>query len=116
MLELKDVMTLLNAGYTKADIEAMIAPAPIVKEEAPEAPATLTEKPQEAPKAEPVADNTNEVFTALSAEIKALNEEVKNLRGQLQRDALLMDGMKTDTQDDAVKILASIINPPEKTK
>lgn len=116
MLELKDVMALIKAGYTKAEIDTMTAPATVTEEPKAEVPATTPEKPQDEPKAAPVTDTTNEVFSALSAEIKALNEEVKNLRGQLQRDALLMDGTKTDTQEDAVRILASIINPPEKTK
>ena len=114
MLELKDIMTLLNAGYTKADIDAMTSQVSTVNEPAPEIPATATEKPTEEVKPAPMTDNTPDVFNALGAEIKALNDEVKNLRSQLQRDAILMDGTRGEKQDDAVRILASIINPPEK--
>lgn len=114
MIDFKDIMTLLNAGYTKADIDAMTSQAAPVNEPAPEKPVTATEKPAEEAKPAPVTDNTPDVFNALGAELKALNAEVKNLRAQLQRDALLMDGTKGDVQDDSMRILASIINPPEK--
>lgn len=104
-MDFKDFIALVKAGYTKADIDAMIKGAdPIpVAEPTPEPVEVVTAAEIAAP-ADPEPVNNNSELLA----------EVRELKTMLQRQALINDGFKTAKQDDAVSILASVINPPTK--
>ena len=109
-MELDQILKLIDAGFTKADIEAMSAPAKESTE--PTAPAEPTEPVREAApaaKTEPAEPTVNPDFSALL-------EEMKGIRKQLQMQAILHDGFTPASPDDAEKIMASIINPPLKGK
>ena len=101
-MELDQILKLIDAGFTKADIEAMGRPAEVKPEE------PVAEVPAEVP-AEPVA--AEPVKAQPDPAMNALLEEVKSLRKQLQMQAIMHDGFTPTDPDDAQKILASIINP-----
>ena len=110
-MELDQIFKLIDAGFTKADIEAFGKPAAVK----PEEPAVTVSEPapvaEPAPAIEPVKAQTLEDPT-----VKALLDEVKSLRKQLQLHAIVNDGFQPADQDDAQKILASIINPVNEKK
>jgi hypothetical protein len=109
-MELDQILKLIDAGFTKADIEAMSAPAEESTE--PKAPAAPVEEPKEAaPAAEP-----KPAEPTANPDFSALLEEMKGIRKQLQMQAILHDGFTPASPDDAEKIMASIINPPIKGK
>lgn len=103
-MELNTILKLLDAGYTKADIEAMTAPA---KEEAAPAPAEEPDKP-----ADPAEVATPEMTSADI--LNNLLAEVKGLKAQIQANNIRSDKMNAgpaSPEDAAQSILASLINP-----
>ena len=106
-MKVEDILALINAGYTKAEISAMTAPQepalnpdPTIQPE-PEA-VTVAEQPAVVP-----ADN--------NADLSALLAEVKQLRAAVQANALRSDSLPTLTHEDiATKILGEVINPTKK--
>ena len=100
-MELNTILKLLDAGYTKADIEAMTAPAA----EVTPAPAEEPVKPAETPAEEPAPEMT-------SADIlNNLLAEVKGLKAQIQANNIRSDSMGSKPEVTAENILASLINP-----
>lgn len=103
-MELNTILKLLDAGYTKADIEAMTAPA---KEEAAPAPVEEPVKP-----ADPAEDPAPEMTSADI--LNNLLAEVKGLKAQIQANNIRSDKMNAgpaSPEDAAQSILASLINP-----
>ena len=113
-MELNQILKLIDAGFTKADIEAMTTAAP-AKEE-PAAVETPAEEPVKVPAEEPVKVETPAQPTVNEAALNGLLDEVKSLRKQLQLHAILNDGFTPATEDAAEQILASIINPATSEK
>lgn len=112
-MELNQILKLIDAGFTKADIEAMTAAAPAAEQPAPvEVPA---EEPVKVPVEEPVKETPVQP-TVNEAALNGLLDEVKSLRKQLQLHAILNDGFTPVTEDAAEQILASIINPANNEK
>lgn len=105
-MDFKDILALINAGYTKAEISAMTAPQEPVNTPDP----TIQPEPEAVPVAEPAvvpADN--------NADLSALLAEVKQLRAAVQANALRSDSLPTLTKEDiATKILGEVINPTKK--
>ena len=103
-MELNVILKLLDAGYTKADIEAMTAPAA----EVTPAPVEEPVKPAEVPAEEPAPEMT-------SADIlNNLLAEVKGLKAQIQANNIRSDSMGSKPEVSAESILASLINPNKK--
>lgn len=102
-MELNTILKLLDAGYTKADIEAMTAPA---KEEA--APAPVEEPVKPAVAEDPAPEMTSaDILNNLLAEVKCL-------KAQIQANNIRSDKMNAgpaSPEDAAQSILASLINP-----
>lgn len=69
-MKASDILKLINAGYTKADIEAMEAEEPAPAETPKEQPAPAEEKEKEAP-----ASDTASVLN----ELKALKDQVAKM-------------------------------------
>lgn len=110
-MELDQILKLIDAGFTKADIEAMAAPA---KDSTPTA---APEEPAAEPVIEPTpAEKAPETAPAAGPDFTALLEEMKGIRKQLQMQAILHDGFTPASPDDAQQILASIINPVNEKK
>ena len=103
-MELNTILKLLDAGYTKADIEAMTAPA---KEEAAPAPAEEPVKPADPAEVAPPEMTSADILNNLLA-------EVKGLKAQIQANNIRSDKMNAgpaSPEDAAQSILASLINP-----
>lgn len=106
-MDVKDILALINAGYTKAEISAMTAP----QEPALQPDPTI----QPEPEAVPVADQPAVVPADNNADLSALLAEVKQLRAAVQANALRSDSLPTLTKEDiATKILGEVINPTKK--
>ena len=107
-MEIKDIIALVNAGFTRDEIMTLMGPSSdpsiVAPEAAAEAPTPAAAEPApEAPKPEPapaVPDNS-EVLAAL-----------KDLTQTIRKNAILRDTMRPSEQPSAVDILASVINPP----
>ena len=107
-MEIKDIISLVNAGFTRDEIMTLTGPSSdpsiVAPEAAAEAPTPAAAEPApEAPKPEPapaVPDNS-EVLAAL-----------KDLTQTIRKNAILRDTMRPTEQPSAVDILASVINPP----
>ena len=94
-MKVNDILDLIRAGYTKADIEAMEAepkPAPA------EVPAKPAADPKPAQPAQPAAE-------AQPAEAKAdpVMEELKALRDQMSKLSLAQGAAKIPDQEDLMK-------------
>ena len=103
-MDAKNIIALVNAGYTKAEIDAMEAPADPATE-APEAPAdpapAADPQPAEAPAAQPQQDQILQALERLTNSIMQhnLNQTVAQPAERTVQDAL-----------------AAIIAPPAKNK
>lgn len=100
----KDIIALLDAGYSREEITEMLQ-APPAQEEEPEA----AEQPQEAQESaeEPKADAVNEY----AEEVKRLADEVRTLRAQLQKKNIQQNEITPARKETAAEILARVINP-----
>lgn len=109
-MEVKDIVALVNAGYTKSEISELLSsatsPEPSGPAEAPADPAPVQETAKAevpaAPAAAPAVDNS-EVLAAL-----------KELTKTIQKNAILRDDLKLVKPDTAEDILGKIINPTGK--
>ncbi len=106
-MDVNTILKLIDAGYTKADIEAMNTPAKAEASAPAEAPAE--EKPAEEKPAEAPAMTGDDILQNLLA-------EVKGLKAQIQRNNIKSDSMNVNQSPDltAEQILASVINPTER--
>lgn len=105
-MELNTILKLLDAGYTKADIDAMTAPAAEVTPAEPvqESVKSAEETPAEKPEPEMTSDDI----------LSNLLAEVKGLKAQIQANNIRSDRMNSgpvNADQTAEAILASIINP-----
>lgn len=105
-----EILQLINAGYTKAEIDAMELPETAavpdpVPEPVPEAePAPVTE----APKPEPEKPNP------VNPEIQALTKQINDLVSAIQKINLLNTNQPEAPRESAEDILANIIAPTHK--
>lgn len=107
-MDVKTILKLIDAGYSKAEIDAMSNPAMSEEASAPvEAPAE--EKPAEEKPAEAPAITGDDILQNLLA-------EVKGLKAQIQSNNIKNDSMNVNQSPDltAEQILASVINPTER--
>lgn len=106
-MKVEDILALINAGYTKAEISAMTA------SQEPALNPDPTIQPE--PEAVPVAEQPAVVPADNNADLSALLAEVKQLRAAVQANALRSDSLPTLTHEDiATKILGEVINPTKK--
>ena len=109
-MKLDDILALINAGYTKAEIMALTAepaqepindPIPTIQEPVTEEVAPAEEQAAEVP--------------AVNTDLTALLEEVKALRAAVNKRNVLTDSLPTPSKEDiATKILGEVINPHTK--
>lgn len=97
----EDVILLVKAGYTRDQIAAMQAPAAPAEPPAP-APTPAPAEPPAPPKPQGIED----LSQMLSAEFAKLNDAI--VKANLQQ-------AQQPPQESVDDILASIINPPQKT-
>ena len=99
-MDLNTILKLLDAGYTKADIDAMTA-SPVSEPAAVPEPEPV--KPAEETAAEPDQITSADVLNNLLA-------EVKGLKAQIQANNIKNDSMGSKPEVTAESILASLIN------
>lgn len=113
-LPIKDYLSLINAGYTPAEIneyadglndqnvsEQPVIEQPVIEQEEAEP----VEKVEEAPKIETPANGFD---------ISPLMAELKLLRGDLQRSHIMNDQAKIKPTETAEQVLASVVIPKAK--
>ena len=105
-MEIKDIISLVNAGFTRDEIMTLTGPSSdpsiVAPEAAAEAPTPAAAEPApEAPTPAPAVPDNSEVLAAL-----------KDLTQTIRKNAILRDTMRPTEQPSAVDILASVINPP----
>ena len=103
-----DILTLLKAGYTKAEIEAMDQPAPAEPEQTPAEPAQTQPEPAPTP-AEP--EQTQNAPEDGYAKLEALLNKFINTAQTANLNANMAEGMQQKSTTD---ILAGVIAPPAK--
>lgn len=97
----EDVILLVKAGYTRDQIAAMQAPAPADPKAEP-----VPAEPPADPPAPPKPQGLEDLSQMLSAEFAKLNDAI--VKANLQQ-------AQQPPQESVDDILASIINPPQKT-
>lgn len=105
----EDIILLVKAGYTRDQIAAMqapTAPAPAPAEPPAPAPAPAPAEPPAEPPAQPKPQGIEDLSQMLSAEFAKLNDAI--VKANLQQ-------AQQPPQESVDDILASIINPPQKT-
>lgn len=105
MADLKEIITLINAGYSKEDIDAMTSKnEPIPEDSKPE------EKPVEPEEPEKPVEPKEKAVDDYASNEKVL-ERLDKLEKMLQKNAILSDSVNPTPKDTTKDILASIINP-----
>ena len=99
---IENILKLLDAGYTKAEIEAMTSSATSEPAE------TVSEPVQE-----PVKEEPAQTPASNDDVVNSLIEEIRGLKKQMQMHSIINDGLNPK-QETAQDILASIINPVER--
>ena len=100
----EEIIKLVNAGYTKAEIEAMSS------EQKPEEPTAPTEEPEEKEEVKPAEASpfTPEMITEFTGAINGLSEMIK-------KSNMINDGYEPKSAlERGEEVLASLINPPTK--
>ena len=105
----EEILKLVNAGYTKAEIEAMVSDQkPEDKpEEKPEEP-----KPEEKPEVKPA-----ETVSFTPDLMKEFTGAINGLSDMIKKSNMINDGYEPKTAlEKGEEVLASLINPPVKKK
>ena len=100
----EEILKLVNAGYTKAEIDAMSS------EQKPEEPTAPTEEPEEVEEDKPAEASpfTPDMITEFTGAINGLSEMIK-------KSNMISDGYEPKTAlERGEEVLASLINPPTK--
>ena len=109
-MEIKDIISLVNAGFTRDEIMTLMGPnsdpPTIAPEAAAEAPTPAAAEPAPAPVQEPVQAPVLDNTEVLSA--------IKELTKTIQKNAILRDDLRPAKQETATDILGKIINPTGK--
>ena len=120
MDNLENVLTLAKAGYSRAEIENMLAgtktPEETKQPETQEQPAEAPQKPAEEAETKPAkktAEKTEDAFMPFiqPSEYKELLEAMKSLTAGLIKTNLNRDGFDSTPEQTAEAALASIIRP-----
>lgn len=97
-MKLSERLTLLKAGYSRDEINAMIDEDAKIAEEAPEQKEAVPED------------------SAMLKVMSALANEVKDLKNAMYKENIAKTESGKGVQQSAEEILASLMNPPEKQK
>ena len=110
MPKVEDILKLIDAGYTKEEINTLLG-------ESPAAETVVTPAEETAPAPEQPAENVQTAPSEENSEVmNRLALEVAELCKQIQKKNLSETFTETPKQDRSQQILASLINPKEDTK
>ena len=112
MNDLDKIFKLVEAGYSKAEIDLMLKP-----EEQPDItdPEVTKEEAKTETTAEPekAADLQNDYLKTM----REITDEFKKIRDDLHRSNLIVDGTEIQNPlEESRKVLAAIIDPPNPTE
>lgn len=117
-MNVNDILKLVNAGFSKDEISAMISaePGPKLEGPAPKQPEPAPKQPEPAPKQEAPAPKQEEPKQESSVDFSGLNAAIETLTKKIQGINIAAAELPEpeSVQDKADRILASIINPPRK--
>lgn len=102
-----EILALINAGYTKAEIDAM---------ELPETAAAPDPVPEPVPEAEPAPTTEAPKPDPVNPEIQALTKQINDLVSAIQKSNLLNTNQPHIQAESAEDILANIIAPTHKSR
>ena len=112
-MEIKDIIALVNAGYTKSEISELLEPSIVPSSAEPSGSAETHADPAPVPEEKPAEPAP--AAAAAPAAPAVDNSEVlaalKELTKTIQKNAILRDDLKLVKQDTAEDILGKIINP-----
>lgn len=109
-MNLNDTLTLLRAGYTKAEIEAMEQPAPAEPEQTPAEPEQTPAEPEQTQQTQAEPEQTPAANDGY-AKLEALLNKFINTAQANNLNANMAGGMQQKSTTD---ILAGVIAPPAK--
>ena len=102
----EEILKLVNAGYTKAEIEAMSS------DQKPEEPKPEEPKPEEKPEVKPA-----ETVSLTPDVMKEFTGAINGLSDMIKKSNMINDGYEPKTAlEKGEEVLASLINPPAKKK
>ena len=104
-MKASEILQLINAGYTKAEIDAMENPETDAPDPIPAAAPEAEQEPEPEPK--PIQEKPQTV----NPEIEALTNQINSLVSAIQRSNILNSQMPPEPAESAEDILASIITP-----
>ena len=108
MNNLEQIFKLIDAGYSKEEINELLQPTePVEPEEAP------VEAPEEEPK-EPTL--SADIISKLGDAIKGLDDKINKLDKSIKAGNILNSSMEVKPTETAEDILASLITPKLKDK
>lgn len=97
----EEIMKLVNAGYSKAEIDAMMADQP--------------EQPEEQPKPEEPETKPAEASVFTPDMIKEFTGAINGLSEMIKKSNMVNDGYEPKTAlERGEEVLATLINPPAK--
>lgn len=109
-----DILKLINAGYTKEEIQAMEPNEPQPQEE-PKQPLEEPKQPQEEPKQPAEQVPENKALDEVRAELKTTQEQLASLVKQMQQNNLATASVNILQQNDLDKrtdeAMAELIRP-----
>lgn len=109
-MKLDDIITLINAGYTKEEIQALEQPAD------PEPTQTEPVQPEDPPAKAPAADPGQSVQTAQTPPQDPILEAINKLTSAVMAKNLNTTTAETLTAQTTQDILAKVIAPPKPQK
>ena len=104
-MKASEILQLINAGYTKAEIDAMENPETDAPDPIPAAAPEAEQEPEPEPK--PIQEKPQTV----NPEIEALTNQINSLVSAIQRSNILNSQMPQQPAESAEDILANIISP-----
>ena len=112
-MKITEVIQLLRAGYTKAEIDELRNQETSTSSNAE---SIVLPSSGDVPAGEPVPEVPGNAPEQNSEEIAELKQMVSNLQKLVQKQNIQQSELKPVAPESAVDILASIINPPKKEK
>lgn len=107
-MKASEILQLINAGYSKAEIDAMENPETDAPDPIPAAAPEAEQEPEPEPK--PI----QEKLQTVNPEIEALTNQINSLVSAIQRSNILNSQMPPAPKESAEDILANIIHPTHK--
>lgn len=114
MTKIDKIITLVEQGYTKAEIDAMLTPddvAEVEEQAAPETPAAV-EAPAAVEETAAEPDRVDALESSMKDFMEEVNKSMRDLTAAVQSSNRLFNSVDTTEAEEMDKVLAQFINPP----